>query len=267
MNSQGGLVTHAILSELSGYVLTLSINNPTARNAWNPAMEQALRAALQAADVNPAVRVVVLTGAGATFCPGADPKALSAPERAQGGGYPGMCAEPRFLYMLALRKPLIAAINGAAAGVGMCLTLFCDLRFMVEDAKITTSFVRRGLIAEHGSAWLLTRLIGSMNAADLLLSGRVLTGREAESLGLVRALARDGFMHHVQAYAQDLATHCSPRSMAVIKAQLSAVWQQDIQQAMILARLETEHALGAVDFKEGVASYLERRTPGFPELI
>lgn len=257
-----------ILKSFRQGVLTLAINNPERRNAWNAELERALRAALQAADADPETRVLILTGAGRTFCPGADAAALG---RGQVAVSPVAESdddlEQRYSYMLGLRKPLIAAINGAAAGVGLCLALYCDLRFMVDDARITTSFTRRGLVAEHGSAWMLPRLIGPMNAADLLLSGRVLTGREAAELGLVRALPGEGFMDAVQAYAADMALNCSPRSMAVVKAQLALALRQTLAQATARANAETAAAVREPDFAEGVAHFVERRAPQFPPLI
>lgn len=260
-------MTQSILTVLNGRVLTLAINNPEARNAWNPGLEAALRDALLSADTDPEVRVIVLTGAGKTFCPGADARALSEGARVTEAPPSDSDLGQRYSYMLGLRKPLIAAINGAAAGVGFCLTLYCDLRFMAEDAKITTSFARRGLVAEHGAAWMLPRLIGPMNAADLLLSGRVLNGREAESLGLVRALPREGFAKSVQDYAEDLAMNCSPRSMAVIKAQLVAAMRQTLAQATVLASQETAKAVAAMDFKEGVTSFVEHRSAKFSNFL
>jgi enoyl-CoA hydratase/carnithine racemase len=257
---------HVLLQRLQQSVLTVSFNRPEARNAWNHALEDALREALLAADANPEVRVIVLTGAGKTFCPGPDPKTISS-------GQSHREVEPssddfgqRYSYMLGLRKPLIAAINDAAAGVGFCLTLYCDLRFIAENAKITTAFSRRGLAAEHGSAWMLPRLIGWMNAADLLLSGRVLSGREAEAIGLARCLAGEDFLAGVDAYACDLAQHCSPRSMMTIKRQLRDAWSQSLAQATALSASETARCVGSEDVAEGIAHFLEKRPARFPPL-
>lgn len=255
-----------IVTDLRDRVLTLTLNNPAQRNAWNPQMELALRAALLAADADPQVRVIVLTGAGRTFCPGVAPTGLgkstpvAPPDSDEDLGQ-------RYSYMLGLRKPLIAAINGAAAGVGFCLTLYCDLRFMVDSAKLTTAFVRRGLVAEHGSAWMLPRLIGPMNAADLLLSGRVVTGAEAAALGLVRALPESGFAEAVHAYAVDMAQNAAPRALAVIKSQLAAGYRQSLAEATRTSNRETAIALGTPDLAEGFASLAERRAPRFSDLI
>ena len=171
--------------------------------------------------------------------------------------------EQRYTYLLAIPKPIIAAINGAAAGVGLCVALFCDIRFIAASAKITTAFSRRGLIAEHGSAWMLPRLVGPMNAADLLLSGRVVEAAEAERLGLARALPADGFLPAVQRYASELANSCSPRSMGIIKRQMQQAWEQRLGEAVRVADDETAACRGTEDYREGVAHFVEKRAPAF----
>lgn len=255
-----------VLSTLRDRVLTLSLNNPEQRNAWNPAMETALREALVAADANPQVRVIVLTGAGNSFCPGPDTRNLQSQAPQSLPEVSDQDLAQRYSYFLALRKPLIAAINGAVAGVGLCLTLYCDMRFMIEDAKGTTAFARRGLIAEHGSAWMLPRLIGPLNAADLLLTGRTFTGAEAEKLGLVRALPREGFQQAVAQYAQDIANNCAPRSLALIKQQLGAGIAQTLAQATTQANRMTLEALKSEEFSEGIRHFVEKRPAKFPDL-
>lgn len=247
-------------------VLTIAFNRPDARNAWNHELEDGLRQALLAADADPQVRVVVLTGAGKTFCPGPDPKAISSGKSQRRVEVSDDDLGQRYSYMLGLRKPLIAAVNGPAAGVGLCLALYCDLRFVAETARLTTAFARRGLVAEHGSAWMLPRLVGTMNAADLLLSGRVIGAREAEAMGLARCLPADGFLDAVEAYARDLAQNCSPRSMMVIKRQLHGAWSQSLAQATTLANAETALSLEADDVREGIAHFVEKRQARFPAL-
>ncbi|MFT4117856.1 enoyl-CoA hydratase-related protein [Bradyrhizobium sp.] len=255
-----------LLQRLQDAVLTISFNRPEARNAWNHALEDALRNALLAADVNPDVRVIVLTGEGKTFCPGPDPKAISSGQSHRAVASSSGDFDQRYSYMLGLRKPLIAAINGAAAGVGFCLTLYCDLRFIAENAKITTAFSRRGLVAEHGSAWMLPRLIGWMNASDLLLSGRILAGREADAIGLARCLAGENFLTMVEAYARDLAQNCSPRSMMIIKQQLREAWSQSLAQATAVSTEQTSRCIGSEDVAEGMAHFLEKRPARFRSL-
>ncbi|CAK0743846.1 hypothetical protein CCP3SC15_1280014 [Gammaproteobacteria bacterium] len=169
----------------------------------------------------------------------------------------------RYSYLMGVPKPIIAGINGAVAGVGLCIALYCDLRFMAAGAKLTTSFARRGLVAEHGSAWMLRQLIGPMNAADLLLSGRTVDAAEAERLGLVRMLPADKFHESVQNTAADFANLCSPRSMRIIKQQLAAAPRQTLAEATQLANREVALCRATDDFREGVAHYVEKRAPRF----
>lgn len=260
-------MTGALLESLAGGVLTLSFNRPERRNAWGAELEAALSQALAAADSDPAVRDIVLTGEGSTFCPGPSMSDAAAPA-SQGAEPAPLRDDPtrRYGYIRHIRKPVIAAINGAVAGVGLCITLFCDVRFMIEDARMTTAFSRRGLPAEHGCAWLLTRQIGMMNAADLLLSGRAITGREAERLGLVRALPRENFLPQVQAYAAEMARFCSPRAMEAIKRQLRLAQEQTLDEALRLASDEGAEAVGSGDYDEGISHFIARRDPIFPSL-
>ncbi|MBS7701403.1 MULTISPECIES: enoyl-CoA hydratase-related protein [unclassified Chelatococcus] len=255
-----------LLQEIKSGVLVIQFNRPEARNAWNQAMEDALKTALLSADANPDVRAIVITGSGRTFCPGPDPSSILSGQSYRRPVTSNDDFGQRYSYMLGLRKPLIAAVNGAAAGVGLCLALYCDLRFVAEGAKLTTAFSRRGLPAEHGIAWMLPRLIGWMNASDLLISGRVINAQEAAELGLARSFPAEGFLDAVEQYAQDLARSCSPRSMMVIKRQLREAWSQSLAQATTFSNLETEASLGTEDTVEGVAHFLEKRSPRFRAL-
>jgi enoyl-CoA hydratase/carnithine racemase len=169
--------------------------------------------------------------------------------------------------MLEVPKPVIAAVNGPAAGLGFVVALMADLRFAAAGAKLTTSFVRRGLIAEYASSWMLPRLVGPARALDLLLSGRVVLAEEALQLGLVnRVAAADSLLEETRAYARDLAANCSPRSLAVIKAQVYRDLHSGLAEALERSLREMESSLETDDFKEGVASYVEQRPPRFPEL-
>jgi enoyl-CoA hydratase/carnithine racemase len=173
--------------------------------------------------------------------------------------YPG-----RFGYMLAVPKPIIAAINGPCAGIGLVLALFCDLRLARSDAKLTTAFAQRGLIAEHGSAWLLPRLVGPARALDLLLSARVFLGEEAARLGLVnQAFAADSFERELDAYVRQLSERVSPRSLRVMKAQIWKALFQDFGASMQLADQEMRASFASEDFQEGVAHFVEKRPPRF----
>src|SRR5207253_4967308 len=133
-------------------------------------------------------------------------------------------------------KPVIAAINGPCAGIGLVLALMCDIRFAAADAKITTAFARRGLVAEHGISWILPRLVGPARALDLLLSGRVVLGEEAERLGLVnRTFPRDRVLDDALAYARDIAANCAPSSLGAMKRQVYVVLDQVLTDVVDLA--------------------------------
>jgi enoyl-CoA hydratase/carnithine racemase len=166
--------------------------------------------------------------------------------------------------LLSLQKPVIAAINGPCVGIGLAFSLFCDLRFASEQAFFTTAFAARGLIAEHGASWLLPRLVGPAHALDLLLSARRVSAREAATMGLVNnVFAHDTFMTEVRSYAQRLAQGVSPRSLAVIKAQVWQALSQDFDRALAVADREMAKSFACEDFKEGVAHFTEKRAPRF----
>jgi enoyl-CoA hydratase/carnithine racemase len=160
-------------------------------------------------------------------------------------------------------KPVFAAVNGPVAGIAFCLILFCDFRYMAEGAKLTTAFARRGLIAEHGSAWMLPRLIGPMNALDLLYSARTVDTAEADRLGLVRTLPADNFLANVQRIAREMVTASSPRSIGVIKRQVFQSYFQSLAEAWAVADEEMKASFGSEDFKEGVAHFVEKRAAVF----
>jgi enoyl-CoA hydratase/carnithine racemase len=260
-------MTDVVLAENTGGVLLLTLNRPEKLNAWTPAMEEQFFGALAAADADPAVRVIVVTGAGRGFCAGADLTALGAVDPTSITEADIHPSGKPISYALSLRKPVIAAINGPAAGIGLVIALYCDVRFAADDAKFTTAFSRRGLIAEHGIAWQLPRLVGASRAMDLLLSSRILLGDEAGRIGLVdHVLPVDEVLPAALAYARDLAENCSPRSMAIIKRQLLAALESDLDTSR---REAVELMLASFtedDFREGVLSHLEKRPPRFAAL-
>ena len=217
------------------------------------------------------MRVIVLTGAGRGFCAGADMKRLQqitpAARQAQAAAASQEAEQDfggRFGYLMRVPKPVIGALNGPAAGIGLVLALYADVRFAGSDAKFTTSFAQRGLIAEHGISWLLPRLVGPAHALDLLLSARKIGAAEAERIGLVnKVFPQASFMDDVMAYARSLADTVSPRSMAVIKAQIWKSLFQDFNEALALADAEMHKSFGSADFKEGVAHFVEKRSAAF----
>ncbi len=258
-----------VRAERRGAVLVLTLNRPDRLNAWTDALEVEYFAHLDAAEADPEVRAIVLTGAGRGFCAGADLDVLEAATAEDNDGPPEHIVKrprPRN-FPMTLRKPLIGAINGAAAGLGFVEAMYCDVRFCVPAAKLTTAFVRRGLIAEYGVSWILPRLVGTSRALDLLLSGRVMLGEEAHRIGLVDHLAEPGeLLDAAVAYAEDLTANCSPASMAIIKAQVQRGLDQSFGENFEEAERLIAESFERPDAAEGVDSYLEKRPPSFPPL-
>ena len=260
-------------------VAVITLNRPEALNAITGRMQAELKHALAAAEADDQVVGIVLTGAGRGFCAGADIGGLQATATGEGGGAredlsmykaspgnPDMGAnfQVTFSYFLSIRKPLIAAINGACAGLGFVFAALCDMRFVERQAKFTTAFVNRGLIAEHGSSWILPRLIGASNALDILWSGRKFTGEEAERLGLANRLCEQGeSLDEAKSYIQMLAATAAPQSIKTIKAQVYRHLNMQLEDAMNESNALMADSLKAGDFKEGVSSFVERRPPNF----
>lgn len=254
-----------VLRSFEAGVLTLTWNRPDRNNGWSYELEEAYFDALRAGSMDPDVRVIVVTGTGKAFCPGLDMDTLNAAAGGEGGRAIARTRPTRVhTYARKIPKPVIAAVNGACAGIGFIQAVACDLRFAARDAKMTVAFPRRGLPAENSLSWMLERLVGAGTAADLLLSGRVVTGEEAERIGLVnRAYDRDDLLPATLEYAKDMAANCSPRSLAVIKAQLQADWERGIEQSRLDSINLIPQMIGKPDFNEGVKSFVERRAPRF----
>jgi enoyl-CoA hydratase/carnithine racemase len=261
-----------VLYRVEERVATITLNRPEKLNAWTPRMAEETRAAFMWADADENVQAIVLTGAGRGFCSGADMSRLSSAAAGTGELPPppaplteGRQANfaQRYSYVLAVKKPVIAAINGPAAGVGFVITLFCDIRLMAAGAKLTTAFARRGLIAEHGAAWLLPRLIGPMHAFDLLYSARPVEAKEAEVMGLVRLLPAENFREAAQARAAEIANLSSPRSCRIMKRQVYEGLFQSLAEATAIADRELALCRDTADFREGIAHFMDKRSPNF----
>jgi enoyl-CoA hydratase/carnithine racemase len=263
-----------LLKDVDEGVALLTLNRPGRMNAWTAAMEDEYFTALEqcASDAN--VRAIVVTGAGRAFCAGADMQDLQALGNGNAAGqghehgHDHADSERRAqTFPLSIPKPIIAAVNGACAGIGLVQALMCDLRFAADDAKLTTAFARRGLVAEHGISWILPRLVGPAHALDLLLSARVVLGREAAAMGLVnRSLARERVLEEALAYARELVVNCSPASLATIKRQVHSDLQRNLSDALHEADRLMLRSFAEPDFVEGVNSFLERREPRFAAL-
>ena len=267
-----------ILYDVSQRIATVTLNRPDRLNAYTASLGDQLRAAMRRATDDPGVRVIILTGAGRGFCAGADMDNLAAGTAS--GGATLAAENPKALpppfdpasspdyqtvhsYFPAVPKPIIAAINGACAGLGLVYALYCDQRFAAAGAKFTTAFARRGLIAEHGISWMLPRLVGPTNALDLLCSARTVMTEEAATIGLVKALPGRDFLEAVQGIARSLTIDASPRSIGAIKRLVWDGFFQDLDQAWRQADEAMVRSFASEDFKEGVAHFIEKRAPRF----
>ena len=271
-----------ILYGVDESVATITLNRPDRLNAWSRDMEGDVRSAMDVAGADNNVRVIIVTGAGRGFCAGADMSMLSASSEEDSDSRREsdrhrLHHEPmtrqldlvsdhnmRYTYFTSVPKPVIAAINGPCAGLGLVMALFCDVRFSSENAVFTTAFARRGLIAEHGIDWILPRVVGLPNALDLLLSARKLGAEEARDMGLVgKVFPHDELMGAVRSYAKELATMVSPRSMRVMKEQIYRTQDTSLSESVNRGFDEMYDSLDSDDFKEGVAHFVEKRDPSF----
>jgi len=270
-----------ILYDVRDRIATITLNRPERLNAWTPQMGRELYGAFADAAADDAVRVIVVTGAGRGFCSGADMQALrqiqtgapagaDAPTAARSTG-PAQSIRPvhpaldtPYAYPQSIPKPVLAAINGPVAGLGFTHMLYYDVRIASDRARFTTAFARRGLISEHGSSWMLPRLVGPAHACDLLFSGRVIDAAEAKAIGLVNAVVpHEDLLPHVYERAAELATLSSPRSIAVMKLLVYTHQFTDLATASAETDEEMVRSFPSEDFREGVASFLEKRPPRF----
>lgn len=273
--------TQETLYQVADRVATITLNRPDKLNAWTATMENEVRSLMLEAERDDNVRVIVLTGAGRGFCAGADISLLDSvatkgaiggervtASRVAGGRLQRDGVRPDFQtkhsYFLGIEKPILAAINGPAVGLGLVIALYCDLRLASDTARFSTTFAQRGLIAEYGMAWMLPRIVGLPNALDLLFSARQINASEALRMGLAnQVFPADRFLEQVSQYAADLASRVSPRSLRVMKRQVYAAMFQSLAESFDLAVTEMVASLQCEDFKEGVAHFLEKRPPAF----
>jgi enoyl-CoA hydratase/carnithine racemase len=276
-----------VLYDVKDRIATITLNRPERLNAYNAHMAQNIKLEMAKAASDSDVRVIVLTGAGRGFCAGADMEVLSssaAGQETSGAVDSGLDRKfesalgpdlsphfkdsQRFAYFARTKKPIIAAINGPAAGIGLVMALYADMRFAAEKAVFTTSFraTRVDCGARHqlavAAAWWGRRM-----RSTCLMSARKISAEEAQRIGLVnRTFPQENFMDNVRAYARHLAETVSPRSMAVMKAQ---VWKsnfQDFNESLATADAEMKTSLAGPEFKEGVAHFLEKRAPRFADI-
>jgi enoyl-CoA hydratase/carnithine racemase len=241
-------------------VALITLNRPERRNAYSPGMGASLGAAYRACDTDDDVRAVVLTGAPPAFCAGADlSHGADVFARPSAETFSAAAVDPP-AWMV--RKPVIAAVNGHAIGLGLTLALQCDLRYFAADAKYGVVQVRRGVLPDAYSHWTLPRLAGLASAAEVLLTGRMFDGREARELGIAsRCLPNDEVLPHALSVARDIAVNVAPLSAALSKRLL---WRSMDLSPEEVGRLETEYhhvVMGRPDASEGVMAFLERRAP------
>jgi len=272
-----------ILYETHAASAVITMNRPDRLNALTVRMLAEIKHALARAEKDPQVTGIVLTGAGRGFSAGMDMDALDEISTtnsigAEGDDLSALKAEPgdaslgedfqvTYAYLLSIRKPLIAAVNGACAGLAFSIAMLCDLRFVAQDAKFTTAFSQRGLVAEHGVSWILPRLIGPSRALDLLWSARKFDGFEADRLGLADRLCAPGeTLTSAQGYIEHLAATASPTSLMIMKQQVYRHLMLPLGEAMQDTNTLMAESLTREDFREGVRSFVERRAPRFNPL-
>ncbi len=268
-----------LIYEVNDPIATITLNRPERLNALTGRLLDEIKHAVAAAEADERVVGIILTGAGRGFSAGADMQGLKSTaegtsraeedrlESAPGDPSLGPDFAITYSYLLAVRKPLIAAINGPCAGLGFVIAMLCDMRFASETAVFTTAFANRGLIAEHGVSWILPRLIGPSRALDLLWSGRRFDAAEAADLGVVnRVIAPDDLLAETEAYIKDLATRSAPTSLMIMKQQVYKHLMVSLGDAMEESNSLMTESLARKDFKEGVDSYLEKRPPRFERI-
>ena len=263
-------------------IATITLNRPDRLNALTGLMLAELQQAMKVAEEDERVVGILLTGAGRGFCAGADMERLQATSQGKTrssvevkptekpGDFDMLGDDYRLghAYLMAVRKPIVAAINGPCAGLGFVIAMLCDIRFASDRALFTTAFAQRGLVAEHGISWLLPRLIGPANAMDILLTGRKFDGAEAERLGVVnRMIEHDRLLEHTRTYLATMATTTAPKSLQSMKHQVYKHLDVSLGDALRESLALMEQSLRHADFKEGVNSYLEKRPPRFTRIV
>ncbi|MBP20582.1 MAG: enoyl-CoA hydratase [Gammaproteobacteria bacterium] len=263
-----------LLLEVEDSIAIVTLNRPKRMNAWTGRMHTEYRWLLEQLEGNPNVRAIVVTGAGRSFCVGADSKALEG--HVEKGGYdpgtPDPLAEPgygvrpefdaSFAYHFGLKKPVVAAINGPAAGIGLVLACFADIRFAAPGVKLTTAHGKLNLPAEYGLSWLLPRIIGLARANDLLFTSRIFLTEEAEQLGLVnRIVENSSLLDETVSYTRSMIESVSPASLMETKRQIYTDLHRDVAQSVRDSEKLIDYMMKQNDYREGVTAFLEKRSP------
>jgi enoyl-CoA hydratase/carnithine racemase len=264
-----------IIYEKKDRVATVTMNRPEKMNAWTPKMGAEMRTAMLDAERDPSIGAIIVTGAGRAYCAGADMGGLS--NIAAGSAAPRAAEAPdqwlaqqradyrnTYSWPLALNTPVIGAINGACVGLGFTTCLYQDIRIASENARMGLIFTQRGLAIEHGSSWMLPRIIGLARATELAITGRLVDANEALELGLVnRVVPQDKLMPTVREIATGIATKCSPLGVAQAKKMIYQHLFTDLATAVRDDDAAMEMMTRSEDFKEGVKAFVEKRAPRF----
>ena len=266
-----------ILYEVDDPTAVITFNRPQTLNSFTYKTLAELRHAVAAAEADKRVVGIVVTGAGRGFSAGMDMNALGEMTKTgeSGGGDYGLRSHPgdaemgdnfrnMFTYLMAVRKPIIAAVNGACAGLGFSLACQMDMRFAERQSRFITSFSARGLVAEHGTSWILPRLLGPSKALDILWTGRRIEGEEALQLGLADRLSENGeSVNDAKEFIRTLARTASPRSLMEMKQMVYRHLNMELGPAIDETQRRQDASLKREDFTEGVRSFVEKREPNF----
>jgi enoyl-CoA hydratase/carnithine racemase len=277
---QEGNMYESIKFEVVGHAAIITLNRPDSLNAFTYPMIDEFGYAVAEAEKMEDVTGLIVTGQGKGFCAGVDMNTLSdLQEAGQGSKSDSLRASPGdktmgdnfgvgLAYLLSIRKPVLAAVNGVCVGYGMSLALFCDLRFAAENAKFLTSFSPNGLVAEHGQSWILPRILNPSRALDLLWSSRKLGAAEAVGMGLVdRVYPPDRLLSEAVEYIENLSRTAAPMSMMLMKQQVYRHLNMQLGEAMQETVRLMDESLVREDFREGIASFLEKRSPRFKRIV
>ena len=252
--------------EKDGHIATITLNRPERRNAWSFTMREEVYRAMKDAEADEQIRVIIVTGAGSTFCSGADMSILSGQSKEEGEVSPIFKdSVSHFSYPHKILKPIIVAINGPAIGWGFTLILFWDIRIAAESAKFSLMYPRRGLAMEGGSSWVLPRLIGWGKTLELAFTARTFGAREALELGLVTHVVPDGeLLNKARQIANEIAENCSPVAVAEIKREVYEHLASDLPAAIRDSMATFDGLYKTQDFKEGIRAMMQKRAPKFP---
>ena len=268
-----------IIYDKSERIATITMNRPDKMNAWTPRMGAEMRTAMLDAERDDNVRAIILTGAGRAYCAGADMgnlSEISAGRASATAGAPAAPAQDDFLkgeradyhtpysWMLALKTPVIGAINGACVGLGFTYSLYQDIRIASDKARFGLIFTQRGLAIEHGSSWMLPRIVGLVRATELAVTGRLIDANEALAIGLVnRVVPGDKLIETAREVATHIAQKCSPLGVAQAKRMIYQHLFTDLATAIREDDAAMTMMTRSEDFKEGVKAFIEKRAPQF----